>query len=71
MSIRFLMASENDSFRKRLNSDPEFRIASKYLSDDILFGVGINLVALQNRITVLIGLGAIIVSLISLLIALT
>jgi hypothetical protein len=42
MRIRFLMASENDFFRERLNSDPEFRIASKYLSDDILFGVGDN-----------------------------
>lgn len=40
MSIRFIKAGESDSFRERINNDPEFRVASKFLSDNIFFGVG-------------------------------
>ena len=40
MKIRFLKADENEYVRERINNDPEFRIAGKYLSEDIFFGVG-------------------------------
>lgn len=40
MSIRFLKADESELIRERINNDPEFRIAGKFLSEDIFFGVG-------------------------------
>ena len=39
MTIRFLEPNENEYVRERINNDPEFRVAGKYLSEDILFGV--------------------------------
>jgi len=40
MTIRFLQADENEYVRERINNDPEFRVAGKYLSEDILFAAG-------------------------------
>jgi hypothetical protein len=39
VTIRFLKPDENEYVREKINSDPEFRVAGKYLSEDILFGV--------------------------------
>lgn len=40
MKISFLDPEKADYVKKRMNSDPEFCIAAKYMSTDILFGVG-------------------------------
>jgi hypothetical protein len=40
VKIRFLNPKEIEYVRERVNSDPEFRIAAKFMSEDILFGVG-------------------------------
>lgn len=40
MKIRFLNPKEIDYIRERMNSDPEFRLAARYMTEDILFGVG-------------------------------
>jgi hypothetical protein len=40
VEIRFLNPKEIDYVRERMNSDPEFRLAARYMTEDILFGVG-------------------------------
>jgi len=40
VAIRFLDPNEAVYVRERINSDPEFRIAVKFMSEDILIGVG-------------------------------
>jgi hypothetical protein len=40
MKIRFLNPERIDYVKKKMNSDPEFCIAAKYMSVDILFGIG-------------------------------
>jgi hypothetical protein len=40
VKIRFLNPKEIEYVRERINNDPEFRIAAKFMSEDILFGVG-------------------------------
>ncbi len=40
VEIRFLRAGENEYIRERINNDPEFRVAGRYLSEDILFVAG-------------------------------
>lgn len=40
MKIRFLKPKEIEYIKEKVNSDPEFLIAAKFMSVDILFGVG-------------------------------
>jgi hypothetical protein len=40
MEIRFLNRNEVKYVQERINSDPEFRIAARFMSQDILIGVG-------------------------------
>jgi hypothetical protein len=40
MGIRFLDPSFVERFQKGINSDPEFRLAARFMSKDILLGVG-------------------------------
>jgi hypothetical protein len=40
MGIRFLNREEAKHVQDRINSDPEFRIAARFMSQDILIGVG-------------------------------
>lgn len=40
MKIRFLNPKEIELVQKSINIDPEFCIAAKFMSEDILFGVG-------------------------------
>jgi hypothetical protein len=40
MKIRFLNRSKADYVRERINSDPEFRLAARFMSQDILLAVG-------------------------------
>ncbi len=40
MQIRFLDPDKTRHVQERLNNDPEFRIAAKFMSQDILLGVG-------------------------------
>jgi len=40
MEIHFLNPNEAADVRQRLNSDPEFRMAARFMSQDILIGVG-------------------------------
>ena len=40
MKIRFLNPKEIEYVRERVNSDPEFRIAAKFMSEDIFLGAG-------------------------------
>ena len=40
MSIRFLDAKEIPNIKKRVNRDAEFRLAARYMSEDILIGAG-------------------------------
>lgn len=40
MEIRFLNGNEAKYVQERINGDPEFRIAARFMSQDILIGVG-------------------------------
>ena len=40
MNIRFLNPEELGAVREASNKDEEFRIAAKYFTNDVLFGVG-------------------------------
>jgi len=40
MGIRFLDPNQFKYVQERINSDPEFRIAAKFMSQDILIGAG-------------------------------
>ncbi len=40
MKVRFLDPSEVERFRQGINNDPEFRIAAKYMTKDVLLEVG-------------------------------
>jgi hypothetical protein len=40
VKIRFLNPKEIDYVRERMNSDPEFRLAARHMTEEILFGVG-------------------------------
>jgi len=40
MAVRFLDPNQVERFREGINNDPEFRLAAKYMSKDILLGVG-------------------------------
>jgi hypothetical protein len=40
MAIRFLNRSHIKRFREGINSDPEFKLAAKFMSQDILLSVG-------------------------------
>lgn len=40
MGIRFMDPNEVERFRRGINSDPEFRLAAKFLSRDMLLEVG-------------------------------
>jgi hypothetical protein len=40
MKIRFLNPKETEYVQERINSDPEFRIAAKFMTEDILFEAG-------------------------------
>ena len=42
MSVRFLNSSETAYVRDVINSDPEFKLASRFFSKDILLIVGEN-----------------------------
>jgi len=40
MKIRFLDPNQIKYIQERINNDPEFRIAAKFMTQDILIGVG-------------------------------
>jgi hypothetical protein len=40
MAIRFLDAEEAERFRKGINSDPEFKLAARHMTKDVLLEIG-------------------------------
>jgi hypothetical protein len=40
MAVRFLNAEEAERFREGINSDPEFKLAARHMTEDVLLEIG-------------------------------